>query len=167
MVYWGVITAFLPIEVPPDQVPNVGWFFAADALAVMAARIPTGYMADRFGARWLLVAGVATTGVAIVTLLISPSLATLLIAGAGTGLGAALLLPPILLALTRRSDERDRGTAMALYNTSIASAVGAGSLGGAVLVQRIGFQATLVASLIACLAAAPIALATVRRLEDR
>src|SRR5207249_2812459 len=77
VVYWGVITAFLPIEVPPDQVPNVGWFFAADALAVMAARIPTGYMADRFGARWLLVAGVATTGVAIGTLLISPSLATL------------------------------------------------------------------------------------------
>jgi len=167
VVYWGVITAFLPIEVPPDQVPNVGWFFAADALAVMAARIPTGYMADRFGARWLLVAGVATTGVAIGTLLISPSLATLLIAGVGTGLGAALLLPPVLLALTRRSDERDRGTAMALYNTSFAAAVGAGSLGGAVLVQRFGFQVTLVASLIACLAAAPIALATVRRLEDR
>ena len=56
---------------------------------------------------------------------------------------------------------------MALYNTSFAAAVGAGSLGGAVLVQRFGFQATLVASLIACLAAAPIALATVRRLEDR
>ena len=133
----------------------------------MATRIPTGYLADRFGARWLMVAGVATTGLAIGILLISPSLATLLVAGAGTGLGAALLLPPILLELTKRSDERDRGTAMALYNTSFAAAVGAGSLGGAVLVQRLGFNATLVASLVACLAAAPIALATVRRLEDR
>ena len=167
VVYWGVVTGFLPIEVPADQIPNVGWFFAADALAVMATRIPTGYLADRFGARWLMVAGVATTGLAIGILLISPSLATLLVAGAGTGLGAALLLPPILLELTKRSDERDRGTAMALYNTSFAAAVGAGSLGGAVLVQRLGFNATLVASLVACLAAAPIALATVRRLEDR
>ena len=167
VVYWGVVTGFLPIEVPADQIPNVGWFFAADALAVMATRIPTGYLADRFGARWLMVAGVATTGLAIGILLISPSLATLLVAGAGTGLGAALLLPPILLELTKRSDERDRGTAMALYNTSFAAAVGAGSLGGAVLVQRLGFNATLVASLVACLAAAPIALATIRRFEDR
>src|SRR5207249_7033795 len=157
VVYWGVITAFLPIEVPPDQVPNVGWFFAADALAVMAARIPTGYLADRFGARWLLVAGVATTGLAIGILLLSPSFVSLVVAGVGTGLGAALLLPPILLELTKRSNTSDRGTAMALYNTSFAAAVGAGSLGGAVLVQRFGFDATLVGSLIVCTAAAPTA----------
>jgi len=167
VVYWGVVTAFLPIAVPPSQIPNVGWFFAADAVAVMAARIPTGYLADRFGPRWLLVAGVATTGLAISVLLISPSFVSLLVAGVGTGLGAALLLPPILLELTKRSNVTDRGTAMALYNTSFAAAVGAGSLGGAVLVQRFGFNATLVVSLIACMAAAPIALATVRRFEDR
>jgi len=167
VVYWGVVTAFLPIAVPASQIPNVGWFFAADAVAVMAARIPTGYLADRFGPRWLLVAGVATTGLAISVLLISPSFVSLLVAGVGTRLGAALLLPPILLELTKRSNVTDRGTAMALYNTSFAAAVGAGSLGGAVLVQRFGFNATLVISLVACLAAAPIALATIRRLEDR
>ncbi|TMD83178.1 MAG: MFS transporter [Chloroflexi bacterium] len=166
VVYWGVVTAFLPIAVPPSQIPNVGWFFAADAVAVMAARIPTGYLADRFGARWLLVAGVATTGLAISVLLTAPSLVTLVVAGVGTGLGAALLLPPILLELTKRSNDTNRGTAMALYNTSFAAAVGVGSLGGALLVQHFGFNATLVASLIACLAAAPVALVTVRRLED-
>ena len=73
-------------------------------VAVMAARIPTGYLADRFGPRWLLVAGVATTGLAISVLLISPSFVSLLVAGLGTGLGAALLLPPILLELTKRSN---------------------------------------------------------------
>src|SRR5205814_10334768 len=117
--------------------------------------------------RWLLVAGVATTGLAISVLLIPQSFVSLLVAGVGTGLGAALLLPPILLELTKRSNVTDRGTAMALYNTSFAAAVGAGSLGGAVLVQRFGFNATLVISLVACLAAAAIALATIRRLEDR
>src|SRR5207249_9872867 len=30
VVYWGVVTAFLPIAVPPSQIPNVGWFFTAD-----------------------------------------------------------------------------------------------------------------------------------------
>jgi MFS family permease len=166
VVYWGVVTAFLAIEVPASQVPNVGWFFAADALAVMAARIPAGSLADRFGSRWLLLAGVVTTGVAISLLFLTPSFLTLVVAGIGTGVGAALLLPPILLELTRRSDERDRGTAMALYNTSFAAAVAVGSLGGAVLVQAFGFQATLLASFVSCLAAAPVALAFVRPIEN-
>ena len=166
VIYWGVVTAFLPIAVPPDQVPNVGWFFTADALAVMAARIPAGYLADRFGSRWLLVAGVATTGASIALLLVAPSFLTLVTAGIGTGVGAALLLPPILLELTKRSDATDRGTAMALYNTSFAAAVGLGSFGGAAFIEHLGFHGALLGSLVCCLASAPIALATVRRIED-
>ena len=168
VVYWGVVTAFLPIEVPARQVGNVGWFFTADALAVMASRVPAGYLADRYGARWLLVAGAMTTALAIGLLLVSPSFITLVLAGIGTGVSAALLLPPILLELTKRSDESSRGTAMALYNTSFAAAVGAGSLGGALAVQRVGFHAALVFSMISSAAAAPVALATMRRpFEDR
>ena len=165
--YWGVVTAFLPIEVPSAQVPNVGWFFTADAIAVLAMRVPAGYLADRFGPRWLLVLGAVATAAAIAVLRIPPSFATLVVAGIGTGVSAALLLPPILLELTKRSDESDRGTAMALYNTSFAAAVGAGSLGGALLVDRLGFDATLVVSILSTLVAAPIALLTVRHGENR
>ena len=167
VVYWGVVTAFLPIEVPSRQIANVGWFFSDDAIAVMAARVPAGYLADRFGPRWLLVGGACATGLAIGVLLVAPSFTSLVLAGIGTGVSAALLLPPILLELTKRSDETDRGTAMALYNTSFAGAVGAGSLGGALVVQRLGFHATLVVSMVSSLIAAPVALATVRRHEDR
>ena len=166
VIYWGVVTAFLPIAVPPNQLQNVGWFFTADALAVMAARIPAGYLADRFGSRWLLVSGVGVTGGSIAVLLATPSFLTLVFAGIGTGVGAALLLPPILLELTKRSDQSDRGTAMALYNTAFAAAVGIGSFGGAIVVERFGFNTALLASLVCCVASAPIALATVRRIED-
>ncbi len=158
VIYWGVVTAFLPIEVPAVQIANVGWFFTADAVAVMAARVPAGYLADRFGARWLLVAGCLTTGAAIAVLTVPASLLTLVLAGIGTGVSAALLLPPILLELTRRSDDSDRGTAMALYNTSFAAAIGAGSLGGAVLIGGLGFHGTLLISIVLTLAALPIAL---------
>ena len=154
-------------RVPSRQIANVGWFFTADAIAVMAARVPAGYLADRFGPRWLLVGGACATGLAIGVLLVAPSFTSLVLAGIGTGVSAALLLPPILLELTKRSDETDRGTAMALYNTSFAGAVGAGSLGGALVVQRLGFHATLVVSMVSSLIAAPVALATVRRHEDR
>jgi MFS family permease len=167
VVYWGVVSAFLPIEVPAKQVANVGWFFTADALAVMASRVPFGYLADRFGARWLLVIGALSTAIAIGILMTPASFLSLVLAGIATGLSAALLLPPILLELTKRSTESDRGTAMALYNTSFAGAVGTGSLGGALLVPRLGFHTALTVSLISSLAAAPVALAAVRRFEDR
>lgn len=167
VIYWGVVTGFLSIEVPANQVPNVGWFFAADAVAVMAARIPAGYLADRFGPRWLLVAGAFGTGLGVVLLLLPTSFASLLLSGIATGAGAALLLPPILLELTKRSDETDRGTAMALYNTSFAAAVGAGSLGGAVVVAHYGFHSSLLLSLVCCLASVPVALATIHAVEDR
>lgn len=167
VVYWGVVTAFLPIEVPSGQIANVGWFFTADAIAVMATRIPAGYLADRFGSRWLLVSGACLTAGAISLLLVAPSFASLVLAGIGTGISAALLLPPILLELTKRSDETDRGTAMALYNTSFAAAVGAGSLGGALIVQRLGFHASLALSIGSTLAAVPVALGSIRQREDR
>ena len=167
VVYWGVVTAFLPIEVPSQQIPNVGWFFTADALAVMATRIPTGYLADRFGPRWLLIGGALLTAVAIGLLLLPPSFVSLALAGIATGVSAALMFPPILLELTKRSDDRDRGTAMALYNTSFAAAVGTGSLGAAVVVPRFGFATSLVISIVCTLAAAPLALATIGVRADR
>lgn len=167
VVYWGVVTAFLPIEVPRSQIPNVGWFFVADAVAVLVARIPAGFLADRFGSRWLLVIGALVTGLGIALLLAPASFTSLLLAGTTTGVSAALVLPPILLELTKRSDETDRGTAMALQNTSFAAAVGVGSLGAAGLVQHLGFNATLVMSLASCLAAIPIALGFLRPVENR
>ena len=166
VVYWGVVTAFLPINVPRSQLANVGWFFTADALAVLAFRIPTGFMADRFGPRWLLAAGIFVTSAAILVLLLPASLLTLVSAGIGTGLGAALLLPPILVELTKRSDVRDRGTAMALYSTSFSAAVGVGSLAAAPLVARTGFNSALVISTIVCLSATPVVMINVGNRED-
>ncbi len=166
VVYWGVVTAFLPIHVPRAQLANVGWFFTADALAVLAFRIPTGFLADRFGPRWLLAAGIVVTSGAILLLLAPASLLVLVMAGLGTGFGAALLLPPILLELTKRSEESNRGTAMALYSTSFSAAVGVGSLGAAPLVAGAGFNAALLLSTAACLAAAPIVIMSVGTRAD-
>ncbi len=165
VVYWGVVTAYLPIHVPREQVTAVGWFFAADALAVLVCRIPAGFFTDRYGARWLFLGGIGLTVGAILLLLVPPSLGDLVLAGIGTGAGAALLFPPTLVELSKRSDEGNRGTAMALFSTSFAAAIGVGSLAGAPIVQRLGFGAAIVLSALICLAAAPVVLATIR--EDR
>jgi MFS family permease len=166
IVYWGVITAFLPIYVTQHHGGNVGWFFTADAIAIMLLRIPAGWMTDRIDTRWLLLAGIVLTDLAVLALLLPPSLPVLLISGAGTGAGAAFLIPPSLLELSKRSDEGDRGTAMALFSSSFAAALGVGSVGGTPLVAHFGFITTLVLSAVVCLAAAPIVLVTLRASED-
>jgi MFS family permease len=162
VVYWGVVTAFLPIHVPREQVANVGWFFAADAVGVLVFRTPAGFLSDQFGPRWLLIFGIGLTVASIGLLLVPPSFVSLVIAGAGTGAGAAFLLPPILVELTKRSNESDRGTAMALFSTSFAAAIGVGSLVAAPLLERVGFQRALLVSVICCLAAVPIVLKNIR-----
>jgi MFS family permease len=158
IVYWGVVTAYLPIHVPPRLIPAVGWFFTADAIGVLVFRIPAGFLADRFGPRRLFLAGIGVTVCAIGLILLPPSWWTLVLAGSGTGAGAALLIPPTLIELQKRSDDRDRGTAMALFTTSFAGAIAAGSLASAPLVAGISFEAAMIVSAGLCLGALPIAL---------
>lgn len=162
IVYWGVVTAYLPIHVPRGMVPAVGWFFTADAIGVLLFRIPAGFLSDRFGSRWLFTAGIAIQLLAIGLLIVPASWATLILAGCGTGAGAALLIPPTLLELQKRSDDRDRGTAMALFTTSFAAAIAVGSLAAAPVVQGLSFEAAMGLSAVLCVAALPIALRSVR-----
>jgi MFS family permease len=158
VLYWGVVTAYLPLHVPSNIRSSVGWFFTADALGVLAVRIPAGYITDRFGPRWLLAGGIILTALAVLLLLPVSTPPLLVLAGIGTGAGAALLLPPILIELTRLSDENNRGSAMSLYTSCFAAAVAVGSLVGGPIILRFGFNAALLMSVVACLAALPIAL---------
>jgi MFS family permease len=158
VVYWGVVTAYLPLHVPRPLLPAVGWFFTADALGVLAFRVPAGYLSDRFGSRWLFSGGIGLTVGAIVLLLTPPSVVALVCAGVGTGAGAALLIPPTLVELQKRSDQRDRGTAMALWTTSFAGAIGVGSIAAAPVVQNLGFNVAMTISAVCCLLGTPVAL---------
>jgi MFS family permease len=163
VLYFGVVLACLPLQVPGSQLQAVGWYFSADALAVLVFRVPAGFLTDRYGPRWLLLAGIGVTLAGILLLVLPPSPAQLVAAGVTTGLGAALVLPPVLVELGRRSDEGNRGTAMALYTTSFAASIGAGSMAGALLVDRLGFGPTLWLTALACLLAVPLVLAGVGR----
>jgi MFS family permease len=166
VIYWGVVTAYLPIHVPSSQVSAVGWFFSADALGVLACRVPAGYLADRFGPRWLFLGGIGVLVGSIGLILLPASVWTLALAGCGTGASAALLIPPSLIELQKRSGEHDRGTAMALWTTSFAGAIGVGSLAAAPLVQQVSFEAAMGLSAVLALGAVPIALKVVSARED-
>ena len=165
VVFFGPILAYLPIHVAQHHGGNVGWFFTADALALLLLRVPTGYITDRLGSRWLLLGGIVMSAASNTLLLAPPSLALLLVAGTGAGIGAAMLYPPILLELSLRSDDSDRGTAMALYSSGFAGAIGFGSLAGAFAIAHVGFPLTILMGSACCLAALPVVLASLGRRE--
>jgi MFS family permease len=157
LAHWGVVTGYLPQRAQAAGA-DVGLFFTGDALALLALRVPSGYVAGRFGSRWLLLGGLAVTGVALALLMQPPTTPLMIVAGIGTGAGAALIVPTIWLELSQRSDETDRGSAFALFSVIYAMSVAAGSIGVSPFIEQVGFQVALGAGIAAFAVAAVIVL---------
>jgi len=154
--HWGVVTAYLPQRA--DAVgANVGLFFAADGIGVLIARIPTGWLVDRMAPLPPILLGTVVTIAGVALLLPVPTTPLLFVSGTLTGAGAALIVTPLLVTLTRRSTDADRGSAFALFSASFALALALGSVGAAPLIDRLGFEAALLLSIGALIVSALVA----------
>jgi MFS family permease len=160
VAHWGLITAYLPQRAEAAGA-DIGLFFAADALAVLLLRLPTGWLADRVRPILLVVAGIGITAVALALLLLPITTPILVVAGIATGGGAGLVLTTLLLELTRRSTDADRGSAFALFSAALAGALVLGSIGAAPVIGVAGFSAALAVTL------AALGLAVACSLADR
>jgi predicted MFS family arabinose efflux permease len=157
VIHWGVIVAYLPQRAELVGA-DIGLFFAADGLLVLAMRVPAGWMADRVPASWQILAGLALTAVGVALVLPPPTTPLLIVSGALTGAGAALIAVPVTLTLTQRSNEEDRGSAFALFSVFFSAAIAIGSIGAAPLIDTIGYEALLTSTLVAIGAAVVITL---------
>ena len=160
VIHWGVIVAYLPQRAELSGA-NIGLFFAADGLLVLAMRLPAGWMADRVPASWQILGGLIVTAVGVALVLPPPTTPLLIISGALTGAAAAFIAVPVTLALTRRSNEEDRGSAFALFSVFFSLAIALGSIGAAPLIDTIGYEVLLASALVG------IGLAVVITLLDR
>jgi len=157
VIHWGVIIAYLPQRAQAAGA-DIGLFFVADGLLVLLMRLPAGWMADRVPASWQVLAGLAFTAVGVLLVLPQPTTPALVVAGALTGAGAALIAVPITLTLTRRSSDADRGSAFALFSVFFSAAIAIGSIGTSPLIDTLGFETILAATLVSIGVAAVITL---------
>jgi predicted MFS family arabinose efflux permease len=67
-------------------------------------------------------------------------------------------MTPILVELSRRSGDADRGSAFSLFSAALAAALVVGSIGGAPLVATFGFEVALLVTLAGIGGAAAITL---------
>ncbi|MEX2547709.1 MAG: MFS transporter [Chloroflexota bacterium] len=158
VAHWGVITAYLPQRADAAGA-DIGLFFAADGLFVLLARLPSGWLSDRVPGVWQVLAGLAMTALGVLLVMLPLSTPLLALAGFLTGAGAALIVTPLMLALTERSSDADRGSAFALFSASFAIAIALGSIGTAPLIEGLGFEVLLSAALAAVILAGVVALA--------
>lgn len=158
IVHWGVITAYLPQRAELAGA-NVGLFFAADGVAVLALRIPSGWLADRVQPRLLIVAGLLGTAVAIGLLVLPPATPLLIVAGLLTGGGAGVIMTPLLVEMSRRSTAADRGGAFAMFTAASATALVLGSVGVAPIITAAGFEAAIGVTIAGLVLAALLAFA--------
>ncbi len=156
ITHWGVIVAFLPQRAEAAGA-NIGLFFVADGIAILLTRVPTGWLADRIRPVYLVLAGLAATACAVLVLTAAPSTPLLILAGLLTGSGGGLVITPLLVELSRRSRDADRGSAFSLFSAANATALAIGSIGGALVVATFGFEVAMVATLTAIATAALVA----------
>jgi MFS family permease len=149
VIQWGAIATFLPLVAQPLG-SNPGLLFTADAVAILVSRIPAGWLADRYGPLRLVLLGLAVTIVSDVLLLLPPTDGILVASGALNGLGGGLILPPMLAQLSRRSDEKTRGSAFAYFSTCFALGFVIGSGVGGLLYPLLGFHGLLIAGAALC-----------------
>ena len=150
VVQWGVIQAFVPIEAARAG-SSPALLFTADAIAVLASRIPAGWIADRYGPFRLSLVGVVCMALSPMVLLLPLTDPVLAVAGILNGGGAGLTLPPMLTQLSRRSSESTRGTALAYFSVAFGIGMVVGASGGGLLYPFLGFHGLLRLGALLCL----------------
>ena len=129
--------AFIDGSVVNVALPSIGQSFGAGAddlqwtinaylLPLSALLLTGGAAGDHFGRRRLLIGGIALFTLASVCCAAAPSLALLLAARAGQGIGAAVLMPNSLAILGTAFEGEARGRAIGTWAAvgAIAGAVG-------------------------------------------
>lgn len=116
---------------------QVLWIIDIYALMMAGLLIPMGTLADRVGARKLLLTGLILFLVASIFASLVSSANLLIVARAATSFGAAMILPSILSTIrTVFADEKERGLALGTWGTVGAAGGAIGPLVGGFLLSK-------------------------------
>ena len=132
---------------PSVSFATMSWTLSAYTIALAAALVPAGRMADRFGRRRVFTLGLVGFTLASVLCAFAPSAPLLVVFRVVQALGAAALVPAGL-ALVLSVFPRERvPVAVAVWGSISALAAAVGPTAGALLVDTWGWRAVFLANL--------------------
>ncbi|WP_180985321.1 MFS transporter, partial [Burkholderia thailandensis] len=146
---------------------DIEWVVSAYMTAFAACLLPAGGLADRAGRKRVLLAGLAVFFVASLGCGLAPSAASLNVARAVKGVGAAMLLTSALAVIANRfPDGRDRARAWAVWGMCMGIATTIAPLAGGAIAQWIGWRWIFLLNLPVCIALAAAVCATIDDSRD-
>ena len=143
------------------------WVVSGYGVTLAALLISFGRLADRFGQRRLLIAGIVVFAGASLACALAPSGAFLVGARLVQGAGAAAILPAVLSIINSTFRGPALGVAFAVYGVTIAVAAALGPLAGSALVDAFGWQAAFLVNLPLAVIAIAGALVTIPAIKGR
>src|SRR5437879_5423584 len=122
-------------------VSELQWVVSAYTIAFAAFILTAGALGDRVGAKRIFMAGFAIFTAASAGCALAPNAATLIVARAVQGLGAAILVPNSLALLSHAyTDQKARGRAVGIWAAGASLALTAGPLVGGGLIALVGWR---------------------------
>ena len=125
---------------------GVKWVVEANLVVYASLLLLGGALSERFGARRVLLLGLGTFLAGSVAAASASSTLWLCAARAIVGLGAALLVPASLASIEHVFGARERARAVSVWTGSYAAAAALGPVLGAVLLERWGTGALMLAN---------------------
>lgn len=134
----------LAVKTLADPVAGLGagtgelaWAISAYTVVYAAAMFAGGALADRFGPRWALGAGLAVFMATSALAAFSVTPLELVLCRGGMGVGAALITPATLSVALRASDPVRRPKAVAVWASASAVGIAIGPIVGGLLLSRL------------------------------
>ncbi len=122
------------------SIPQVIWVTSAYLLAFAVPLLTCGRLGDRFGPKYVYLAGLAVFTLASLWCGLSQSIGMLIAARVVQGLGAALMTPQTMAVITRTFPAEKRGAALSLWGAVAGLALLVGPILGGTLTDTLGWR---------------------------
>jgi EmrB/QacA subfamily drug resistance transporter len=119
---------------------NLQWVIDAYALTLAALLLTSGALSDRFGRKRIFVCGVVVFTFASLLCGLAPTATWLNLARGLQGVGGAAMFATGLALIAQDFSGRERGTAIAIWGSTVGGAVAVGPLVGGVLTEGLGWE---------------------------
>lgn len=143
---FGSAMTFMPLLMLSRGITDFSPYYIAYAITVIASRAWVSHLCNRFTAQkvsfvilLLYAASMSLAGLA-------PSTSTLVVCGAGLGIGYGLAFPALASIITVNTQPANRGTAFGFFTTAVDAGIGLGSIGMGFVASLWGYSAIFLVS---------------------